>query len=201
MCQNLTFEKIKADTEKLILSANDSYIKTYPEFVTYFTKINLIEKHHLFIASHFVYGWMPTIIKLNTTDIDKVLILLNKAKNNHLLVADELEVIKKCLNNSLVGTSKILHFINPKLYAIWDSKIFRYIYKHEKKSTYGIANPQLYLNYLTELKSIINNFGYNDLHSKIEKKITYHISPMRAIELVMFETIKKMEELEKEKKY
>ena len=54
-------------------------------------------------------------------------LLLNKAKSGNLLNSEELEIVKKCVNNSLVGTSKLLHFINPSIYAIWDSKIFRNI--------------------------------------------------------------------------
>ncbi|HRL70351.1 MAG TPA: hypothetical protein PLT79_01470, partial [Flavobacterium sp.] len=38
-----------------------------------------------------------------------------------------LEIVKKCINNSLVRISKLLHFINPSIYAIWVSRIFRYI--------------------------------------------------------------------------
>ena len=186
MLQNLTFENIKADAENLTLAENDSYIQTYSEFIKYFKNINLIEKHHLFIASHFVYGWMPTIIQLNTTQIDKVLILLNKVKSGNLLVENELEIIKNCINNSLVGTSKLLHFINPSLYAIWDSRIFRYITK--KKSSYGIDKPKAYLEYLTGLNNVANNIEYNNLHFKIESNFNYEITPMRAIEIVMFET-------------
>jgi hypothetical protein len=186
MAQNLTFENIKADAENLILTENDSYIQSYSEFIKYFEDIDLIEKHHLFIASHFVYGWMPTIIQLNTKQIDKVLILLNKAKSLNLLNADELEIVKNCVNNSLVGTSKLLHFINPSLYAIWDSRIFRYI--TDKKSSYGIDKPKAYLEYLIGLKNVANNAEYNNLHSKIERNFNYQISPMRAIEIIMFET-------------
>jgi len=119
--KNLNYENIKADAENFILTANNSYIETYSEFLKYFENIDVIERHHLVIASHFVYGWMPTIIRLETNQIEKVLFLLNEVKSGYLLTESELQIIKNCLNNSLVGSSKLLHFINPRKYAIWDS--------------------------------------------------------------------------------
>jgi len=119
--KNLNYENIKADPENFILTANNSYIETYSEFLKYFENIDVIERHHLVIASHFVYGWMPTIIRLETNQIEKVLFLLNEVKSGYLLTESELQIIKNCLNNSLVGSSKLLHFINPRKYAIWDS--------------------------------------------------------------------------------
>lgn len=61
-----------------------SYIDTYPFFVKYFDDIETIEKEHLIIASHFVYGWMPTIIDLKLKNTDAVLGILNKAKQGEL---------------------------------------------------------------------------------------------------------------------
>lgn len=186
--KNLNFETILKDAEKFILTENDSYIQTYTEFIKYFEKINSgnINEHNLIIASHFVYGWMPTIIHLNLEQKDKVLFLLNAVKDGHILTVSELEILKKSINNSLVGLSKLLHFINPKNYAIWDSRIFRYL--TEKKSTYGIDRPQLYLDYLTGIKNISENKNYRKLHDSISRNFEYDIYPTRAIEITMFET-------------
>jgi len=86
----------------------------------------------------------------------------------------------------MVGLSKLLHFINPIDYAIWDSRIFKYI--TEKKSQYGIDKVENYLAYLEKLREIINLNGYGELHNLVEKQFEYAISPMRAIEILMFET-------------
>lgn len=188
---HLNFETIHKDAESLVLAKNDSYIRTYPEFIKYFQKIDKIDEHHLNIASHFVYGWMPTIIHLDLGSLDKVLLLLNDVKSGRLLNEHELETLKKCINNSMVGTSKLLHFINPNDYAIWDSRIFRYVTK--KKSSYGIDKPSTYLKYLGEIKKIKENINYDNLHSAISKNFNYTITPMRAIEIVMFEADKRQQ--------
>ncbi|MCU4173927.1 hypothetical protein [Carboxylicivirga sp. N1Y90] len=185
---SLTFERIKNDTKRLTIQSSDSYIQTYPEFIQYFRNIDSIEKHHLLISSHFVYGWMPTIITLDLTKIDEVVSLLNAAKDGIELSIDDLSILKPCINNSMVGLSKLLHFINPEMYAIWDSRIFRYV--TGKKSQYGIDRPELYLQYLSALKSISSNKDYTALHEAIEKQMGYPITHFRGIEIVMFETDK-----------
>ncbi len=186
--KNLNFEMIFKDAKKFIRTENDSYTQTYTELIKYFDKIKAgeINEHNLVIASHFVYGWMPTIIYLDLDQKDEVLFLLNAAKSGHILTVNELELLKKSINNSLVGLSKLLHFINPKDYAIWDSRIFRYL--TEKKSSYGIDKPQLYLDYLNGLKNIAENKDYGSLHDLISQNFEYEIYPTRAIEITMFET-------------
>lgn len=186
--KNLNFEMIFKDAKKFIRTENDSYTQTYTELIKYFDKIKAgeINEHNFVIASHFVYGWMPTIIYLDLDQKDEVLFLLNAAKSGHILTVNELELLKKSINNSLVGLSKLLHFINPKDYAIWDSRIFRYL--TEKKSSYGIDKPQLYLDYLNGLKNIAENKDYGSLHDLISQNFEYEIYPTRAIEITMFET-------------
>lgn len=184
--KNLSFENLKKDIETFIVTENNSYFDSYPEFINYFKNIDWIEKHNLVIASHFVYGWMPTMIQLDTKNLDEVLSALNAVKAGHTLTENQLEIIKKCVNNSMVGASKLLHFINPNLYAIWDSRIFRYI--TGKKYSYGIEKPKAYLEYLEALNKIANHPEYRRLHFEIERNFKYEISPLRAIEFLMFET-------------
>lgn len=132
---------------------------------------------------------MPKIINLNLDKEEQVLDLLNLVKKGGLLIEPELEILKKAINNSLVGLSKLLHFINPEIYAIWDSRIYRYL--TEKKTAYGIGKVSLYLEYLKGLNKIASNKEYMKFHDKISKALEYEISSNRAIELVMFEADKK----------
>jgi len=190
--KNLSFEKLKKQAENFKVEKNDSessYIKTYPEFINYFKDLKEITEHNLIISSHFVYGWMPTIINLRLENKDRVLQLLNQVKKGHLLIESELEEIKKAINNSMVGLSKLLHFINPEIYAIWDSRIYRYL--TENKTAYGIGKINLYLEYIEGLKKIASSDGFNEFYNKISNVVGYKISSNRAIELVMFEADKK----------
>ena len=187
--KNLLFENILSESLKFNPPIEDSYIKTYPEFITFFKNINTISKHDLVISSHFVYGWMPTIIDLKFEEMKEVLIYLNEAKKGSILNVNQLELLKKCINNSLVGLSKLLHFINPIDYAIWDSRIYRYT--TDKKSSYGIGNTQLYLNYLLRLNHIESHREFYKVKNKVSDCFTYTITPKRIIELLMFEADKR----------
>ena len=187
--KNLVFENILSESSKFIKPPEDSYIKTYPEFIQFFKNINSISKHDLVISSHFVYGWMPTIIELKFQDMEGVLKSLNKAKNGAMLMIEELELLKSTINNSLVGLSKLLHFINPVDYAIWDSRIYRYT--SDKKSSYGIGNTQLYLNYLSKLNEIESHVDFDEIKKDVSAHFEYEISSKRVIELLMFEADKK----------
>jgi hypothetical protein len=59
--------------------------------------------------------------------------------------------LKRAFNNSLVGTSKLLHFIHPKQYAIWDSWVFRFL-NNEEPHKYKLEKPKTYLEYLRKLE-------------------------------------------------
>jgi len=183
--KELNLELIKKELEYFAVD-NNSYIDSYTEFIEYFQQINTIEKHHLIISSHFVYGWMPTIITLNQDNLPEVLKLLNQVKQGQLLTANELAILKNCINNSMVGLSKLLHFIRPDIYAIWDSRIFKFL--TGKKSTYGINKPTAYLKYLLDIKKITDQKEFHQLFQEIQENFNYPISKFRAIELVMFQS-------------
>lgn len=187
--KNLNFKSIYADATNFALTDNDTYVEAYIEFIEYFKRIKRIEKHHLIISSHFVYGWMPTMLKLKTNELEGVLSYLNMSKLGEPLDIEKLEVLKSSINNSVVGVSKLLHFINPEDYAIWDSRIFRYL--TEKKSDYGISKIENYLEYLKGIKEISKHENYSKLHNIVAEKFKYDIHPTRAIEIVMFETDRK----------
>lgn len=183
--KNLTFERIKIDSINFVAHSGDSYLQTYPEFLSYFYELEHIKRKHLVIAAHFVYGWMPTILTLKLEDEERVLRILNLALSGQLLDGEQLDLLKKCVNNSMVGSSKLLHFINPRVYAIWDSRIFRYA--TGKKSQYGIGNSETYLKYLKRLREIASNPKYATIHRQIENHLGLELSPMRVIEIIMFE--------------
>lgn len=183
------YESFKNEVKNFEVSKDNSYARTYIEFVNYFNNNDPIDEHHLIIGSHFVYGWMPTIITFNIQEKEKTLKLFNKAKSMELLDSAELDYLKGCINKSLVGLSKLLHFINPEKYAIWDSRIFRYV--TGKKSHYGIGEPKNYLEYLSIVREISSHDDYQKLHDRIAKHYNYSLHPYRAIEVVLFEADKK----------
>ena len=52
-----------------------------------------------------MYSRMPTIPKIDIQNIDKVVDIIKKEE----ITASDLEVLSKCFNNSIVGTSKLFY--------------------------------------------------------------------------------------------
>ena len=100
-----------------------SYHKSCFHFINYFAGRNEITEQDLVIGSNFTYGWMPTILKFKSEDFELAVSALNRAKAAARISSADIMVLKGLINNSLVGVSKLLHFINPQVYAIWDSRV------------------------------------------------------------------------------
>lgn len=185
-----------------IYTNSNSYLISYPYFINYFANIQAdkIETENLVIGIHFVYGWMPTIFEFKKNETKDLIVatnILKRAKRGEILISEDYQMLKELLNGSLVGTSKLLHFINPEMYAIWDSKVHSYLKKNfqELKLSYkigDISNYEKYLNFLTEITNSEEfNKIYFPVNEKIKEKYKYTISNFRAIELLMFSNEKK----------
>src|SRR5690606_14666185 len=119
---------------------------SYPYFLNYFRNIKEIELDNLIIGISFTYSWMPTILKsLNLVNSLEAIKILNEVKNGHFTSVEDLLILKQTINNSLVGTSKLLHFINPERYAIWDSRVFRFLNTNEEPHKYKLEKPAIYI--------------------------------------------------------
>lgn len=90
---------------------------------------------------------MPTIFDFRSDRFDEVLNILNRAKKGNKPTIGELDLLKGLLNIFLVGTTKLLHFINPDKFAIWDSRVYRYL-KGKEPYEKRIGDGKTYLAYL-----------------------------------------------------
>jgi hypothetical protein len=145
-------------------------------------------------AAYAVYGWMPTILKKadNLLPLSK---LVSKLKglsvvDARLVVArmpvDVQATVLFSVNNSVVGTSKLLHFLMPDVFPIWDSRIARLFgFKHASYKT-----PYLYLSYLELLHRWLDSGG--SLSPQLYKKMQVGapnndpVSMLRIIEYALF---------------
>ncbi|MCB6232257.1 hypothetical protein LIS90_13475 [Flavobacterium psychrophilum] len=185
----------KISIENLIIEAkkfeieNKSDLISYPEFIQYFKSISEINKHNLIIGINFTYGWMPTIFDFRTTEIEKNINLaveiLNKAKSGKDLETEDYELLKSLLNNSLVGSTKLLHFINPEKYAIWDSRVFRFLHNQEPHD-YRIGDIQNYIDYQKLLQNLTKEERFLEFYQLMSSKLEYKPTNFRALELIMF---------------
>jgi hypothetical protein len=146
-----------------------------------------LTKHDITIGIYFAYGWMPRMLsKFDISNINKIVNILNRAKRGIFPQENELEILRDSINNSLVGVSKLLHFINPDIFAIWDSNVYKYIQKKGKAPQCKFQSIRHYLDYHKKLNQLIKQKGFSSVHKSINKKIGYNVSAMRACEYIMY---------------
>jgi putative heme iron utilization protein len=124
--------------------------------IKYFEKIQELTIGDVVVGAHMVYGRMPTILHVDKkkTDPQEVVRILQAVKDGNAdLSTDDLTTLKQYMNNSMVGASKILHFVAPQQYPIWDSKIFRFTYR-KKPNPNRVNNAVTYLKYREKLRAL-----------------------------------------------
>lgn len=165
----------------------NSYLKSYNYFVNYFAKSEITEEK-LILGASFSYGWMPRGLILNFENITETIQILNTIKIGDI-DKNQIESIKKTINNSIVGTSKLLHFINPQKYPIWDSTMNTFFY-----DTTNANDVCKYIEYKDYCMDIINQDDFTRIHTSLDKKIEntygYSVSKCRAFELIIFMHVK-----------
>ena len=167
-------------------SIEENYLLSYPYFLNYFQNLESINLENLVIGISFTYSWMPTILKaLNLKNTEEVLFILNEVKKGKLIDEQQLTTLKTTFNNSLVGTSKLLHFINPKQYAIWDSRVFRFLNNVEPHK-YRLEKPRAYIEYLKLIEELKNEEPFTTFFELMKQKVGYDITEYRALELAFF---------------
>lgn len=166
----------------------DSYIRSYRNMLGYFEGIGQLTSKDIVVGAHMVYGWMPTILHLNkeSSDPDELRCILQSVKDDKADLSEgELITIKRYINNSVVGASKLLHFISPDRYPIWDSKIFRFTHGHTPHQ-YQVNNPVTYLKYRQKMLALEQHPKFPEFHASVNSKLEYEVSGLRALELIMF---------------
>lgn len=183
--KNINIDKLEQDEKNISIDNNSSDLISYPEFIKYFEELKDISKSNIVIGINFTYGWMPTIFEFGSQDFDEIAKILNHVKKGIMPTIDKLAILKTCFNNSLVGTSKLLHFINPNNFAIWDSNVYRYLTQKEPY-TYRLNEINSYLEYLKFCKWLTNKEKFPEIQKSLEKKVGYEMTPYRSVELIMF---------------
>lgn len=174
------------DGPKFKKDEKQTYDISYPEFLKYFENIQEINKHHLVIGINFTYGWMPTILDFRSNEFEDAVQVLNKVKKGTIPSIREIETLKSLFNNSLVGTSKLLHFIRPDKFAIWDSRVYRYLTGREPYVK-NIGDPAGYLSYLAFCGHLTSFPEFENIHRIVCREIGYEMTKFRTAELIMYQ--------------
>jgi len=173
---------------------SDLYSEAYLSLDQLFPNIQKTHWDGAVVALHIVYGWMPTIPKLKTyqhwhaADKNRLVDILQLAQRGMSLSRDDLLHLKVFSNNSIVGGSKILHFVSPKLFPIWDTRVARAFYNRKKVYAQQVNDIDCYLNYRDVLLSWMKNAQVCKQLSLIRGLAPFlkNVADLRMIELVLF---------------
>jgi len=155
----INHEIIKNTYIKLGNISDDIVFNSYSKIMEFVKRNNSIkDKITLIGIAHVAYGWMPTMLdkidlKLieNNGKIKKIWDNIQSGSMDY----DFLLSIKNIVNNSIIGGSKLLHFINPNDYAIIDSNIVSFLLK--KKNVFVDCNIENYIIFMNRIKDLIKN--------------------------------------------
>lgn len=180
-------EMIVSKLEKLQPIENASYLKVYSDLVDFCERQEVYDVTSLIGLSHMVYGWMPTIIRFDTDiEIDKELFENIRCGS---LEKTFLQKLMRVINNSIVGTSKLLHFLNTEDYAIWDSRVYQSI-TGKVGYSYRVNSVEIYIEYMDKIKKLTQELNMDEVYQKLMKKgyCSKKVSNVRMIEMILFYT-------------
>ena len=136
----------------------DPYSAVYPSLLVHFSGIQSVNWNSAVLALHIVYGWMPTVRRLDrirewdSSKQGELIKALENARAGRELTPKELETIKGFCNNSMVGASKLLHFLEPDAFPIWDSRVARTFLRRRRLGASAINKIARWTAYRDALK-------------------------------------------------
>ena len=173
-----------------------SYSKVYPCLVEHFAKLHNPTWCDAIVALHIVYGWMPTIpgTALRTVPTweceqrENLLRILERASSGETLTHDDVVSVQSFCNRSVIGASKLLHFLCPGQNPIWDRNVAR-VFAPELPQNYpALNNVKRWLIFRDRLLECIGDtevLGIVEELRQLQPDLN-NVSALRIVELVLF---------------
>ena len=183
-------QAIQRATSKLKVPGNDRYLHHYPLLLKGIADLLPLDIFRLSLAASAVFSWMPTQMNLDHRRLQESLNVINNLPDQPLsqksleLLASTFATIR---GRSVVAASKVLHFIYPQEFPIFD----RIIAQKIGTAPNGGEAAASYLNYREVLSDLLQNndvvSACNEVRHRLSATGYFHeISDMRAVELVLF---------------
>ena len=184
--RTVTIQELLADERNVPhLGPSDPINHSYQVFVRKLESVRAFTPDDVTVAAFMSYGWMPTILdNFKVANLSEVASILNRARAGEFPSRADLAVMKESINNSLVGSSKLLHFVNPGLCAIWDGRVYEYIEGHQKP--WQVEKIGNYGAYHDNLRTLIADPRFEGIQASMSEKVGYPLGAFRAAEYVMY---------------
>lgn len=186
--------------ERLTIRRNDTFLACYPQLLQAFASLKPTEQDdHFVLAVHAVYGWMPTMLDLSFSASSghlRALRVLTDAGSPDDQRIGAVDVLQSCVGTvpktrrdlvtkrgkSLVGVSKLLHFLMPAYWPIWDRRV---------AAVWPLRRPlaKSYLAYAEELRGLSRrecNVGQTVNAKLASAGYSGEVTDLRAFEMLLF---------------
>jgi Family of unknown function (DUF6308) len=175
------------------LIETDPYSRVYPALVGHFHRQNCLNWDAALVGLHIVYGWMPTIpelkdiTKYDADQQENIIGIIDGARKGTAPNVEQMETLSKFTNNSVIGSSKLLHFINPEICPIWDQRVAR-VFLWPGVSFGSVNQAQRWTEYQETLTRWQDDQRVKDACGNLRKlaECLKDVSNLRLTELVMF---------------
>jgi len=167
-----------------LIDPSNHYIRSYPELLE--ATQCLVERYGekaVPMVAHLVYGWMPKILSYSRDKYQDDVIIKAvecRSRDDALQVLDQVDYPPT--NNAWVGMSKTLHFLNPEVFPIWDSKVAAVLGVPSTK----MGVKEVYKSYTGFVFEHIEDSFVEEVIAGFEERAGYKISKVRAVEFVLF---------------
>ena len=166
------------------IDGSEQYLRTYPELLRSTTILaKEMGEDALPAIAHMAYGWMPTILKKFSDSQSDIVGPATGCRSFEEASALIQSLDDSPINNSWVGMSKVLHFINPEFFPIWDSRVAQHF---GLKYDYQINNRNHFLEYLTFVSENRKSDAVKRVQEAFVKEAGYSVSDVRACEFILF---------------
>jgi len=172
------------------IPVGDSYLQTYPHLLNGINSLMPLDQDRLLIAGSSIFCWMPTQSRIDTSLLTASLAIITNLKTHPLTKAYLLQLantFQTIRGSSVVAASKLLHFLYPDEYPIWDSRV-RQNYGHTPRKDH---QSDIYMSYTATVKSLKSDLQVQTACANLNMRINAAGYPgsltiTRLIELCLF---------------
>lgn len=171
-----------------------TYMATYPVMMAIGAAPAVSHAVKFHQLATMVYGWMPRVLRIDPIHIGGAINAMCAAMEAtpRTFSTVPIQDIAKCLH-SVVGASKLLHFVNPHAFPIWDSKIESF----RSPASSDMTDVAEYLKYARNVHDIRSDPDFPAFYAAFQSAYSsrlrasgipaYHVNEVRAIEAAAFE--------------
>jgi hypothetical protein len=166
------------------IDGSEQYLRTYPQLLRSTALLTKkMGEDALPAIAHMAYGWMPTILKKFSDSQPDIVGPATGCRSFEKASGLTQSLDDSTINNSWVGMSKVLHFMNPEFFPIWDSRVAKHF---GLKYDYQINNRNHFLEYLTFVEENRKSDAVKRVREAFVKEAGYEVTEVRASEFILF---------------